>query len=538
MAAWFPREAERLSPATVALIAKYLARHRLRQPPLLDALAAFLLRRAPQMDTKMIQKLVFPFSRTNYRPSNHPELFSQLESVLVQKAAASPLATVNILMSLVQLRHFPLAVLHKVFSPSFLDNVTSNPCGPIVRRYLSLLDVAVALEVQGYDGPRLGPQYHVCMFDGALTADEANHKYSYKGLVAEALRQLVGEEGYRQDAVVPPGYCADFLLQASGHLGAVLPRTSPAAAHLDPPDLQALASNTPSRSPSGQQGPGSPSAGRLLLPGGGGPCPLAPQGSRSLREEPPCSTAPCSSSPVLLPEPQLDLPEERRLLLATPGGTPGAAPGGTEAAAEEIHRIVLSVNDKWHYCQDSTVLVGSRAMRDRHLLLLGYHLVQVRGGFPSLLPPGGGLLSLACGAAGSPWWVMTGACHSSLGVETPPPCFIPLNLSVVGLTPALSGAAGGGGGAFGGEETSLPASVLPCNAAAFHGPGESAWRGGGQAVPLPETETTRPAGPSVSLGRQLPLRLLLLLLLRKGVSVLGPSGCTSGPAGGSDAAGA
>lgn len=30
---------------------------------------------------------------------------------------------------------------------------------------------------------------------------------SYKGLVAEALRQLVGEECYRQDEVLPPGYC-------------------------------------------------------------------------------------------------------------------------------------------------------------------------------------------------------------------------------------------------------------------------------------------------------------------------------------------
>ena len=34
---------------------------------------------------------------------------------------------------------------------------------------------------------------------------------SYKGLVAEALRQLVGEECYRQDEVLPPGYCTGSL---------------------------------------------------------------------------------------------------------------------------------------------------------------------------------------------------------------------------------------------------------------------------------------------------------------------------------------
>lgn len=49
-------------------------------------------------------------------------------------------------------------------------------------------------------------------------------------------------------------------------------------------------------------------------------------------------------------------------------------------------RVVLSVNDKWHYCQNSDILVGSRAMRDRHLRLLGYCLVQVSGGCPFLSP--------------------------------------------------------------------------------------------------------------------------------------------------------
>lgn len=40
-------------------------------------------------------------------------------------------------------------------------------------------------------------------------------------------------------------------------------------------------------------------------------------------------------------------------------------------------RVIMSVNDKWHYCHNSDVLVGSRAMRDRHLQLLGYIILQV-----------------------------------------------------------------------------------------------------------------------------------------------------------------
>ena len=74
----------------------------------------------------MIQKLVFPFSRMSYRPANEQQLFSKLEVVLELKALSSPLATVNILMSLFQLGHFPSLVLHRVFSPTFISNVTSQ----------------------------------------------------------------------------------------------------------------------------------------------------------------------------------------------------------------------------------------------------------------------------------------------------------------------------------------------------------------------------------------------------------------------------
>ncbi|NXP71202.1 FASTK kinase, partial [Ramphastos sulfuratus] len=301
MAEWLPRKAENLTPYTMALIAKYVARHRLREPRLLDTIANFLLKRGEQLDSKVIQKLVFPFSRMNYRPSNHSELFPKLEAILEQKAGSSPLATVNILMSMFQLSHFPQSVLHQVFSPAFITNVMSSPYALIVRRYLSLLDAAVELEFRQYRGPRLDPRYRVLMFEHALTADEANRKYSYKGLVAEALRQLVGEECYRQDEVLPPGYCTDFLLWVN-RSGTVLPLSCVPAASKAPPAL----------------GTAAPAA-------------------LSLRSS----------------------------VLALTSDLQDFAP------------VVLSVNDKWHYCQNSDILVGSRAMRDRHLRLLGYCLVQV-----------------------------------------------------------------------------------------------------------------------------------------------------------------
>lgn len=45
----------------------------------------------------------------------------------------------------------------------------------------------------------------------------------------------------------------------------------------------------------------------------------------------------------------------------------------------------MSVNDKWHYCHNCEVLVGSRAMRDRHLRLMGYIILQVSHSLPAHL---------------------------------------------------------------------------------------------------------------------------------------------------------
>ncbi|NXU21135.1 FASTK kinase, partial [Pardalotus punctatus] len=317
MAEWLPRKAENLTPYTMALIAKYVARHRLREPRLLDTIANFLLKRGEQLDSKVIQKLVFPFSRMNYRPSNHGELFPKLEAILEQKAGSSPLATVNILMSMFQLSHFPQSVLHQVFSPAFITNVMSSPYALIVRRYLSLLDAAVELEFREYSGPRLDPRYRVLMFEHALTADEANRKYR-RGLVAEALRQLVGEECYRQDEVLPPGYCTDFLLWIN-HSGTVLPLSRVPAASRAPPAM--------------------------------------------------------SPATVSLRSSVLALTSELQDFAPFAPETPSSPPGPRESG--RAGRVVLSVNDKWHYCQNSDILVGSRAMRDRHLRLLGYCLVQL-----------------------------------------------------------------------------------------------------------------------------------------------------------------
>nr|XP_057922873.1 fas-activated serine/threonine kinase [Doryrhamphus excisus] len=462
-----PKKEESISAYTMALIAKYIARHRLRETQLLDTIADFLVKRAEYLDSKVIQKLVFPFSRMSYRPSNDDKFFSRLEEVVELKALSSPLATVNILMSLFQLGHFPSLVLHRVFSPAFISNVTNSPYALIVRRYLSLLDAAIELEYHDYTGPRLHHSHKVLMFDHALTADEVNRKYSYKGLVAEALRQLLGQHHYKQDQVLPPGYYTDFVLWMDSS-GRVLPiQSNPPLALGSTPVACGCSKRVPQvpdhihkfssatlpeecdqkpeeicKTTDGAQEPfqsqhmyntagATVSSGPCCLGDGSAPADygsysvpvveyyssvakehsLESQDSSTLSsppsDGPPPATAPgpadgaapnsifqFSIGKILEDEADTGPPDDQGKELSeeakrNDGSTadegcpslarlsPTGVPEPNMAEEKHIRRLVVSVNDKWHYCHNSDVLVGSRAMRDRHLKLLGYVILQL-----------------------------------------------------------------------------------------------------------------------------------------------------------------
>uniref|UniRef100_A0A8C0PEM3 Fas activated serine/threonine kinase n=1 Tax=Canis lupus familiaris TaxID=9615 RepID=A0A8C0PEM3_CANLF len=284
---------EELTPHVMVLLAQHLARHRLREPQLLEAIAHFLVVQEAQLSSKVVQKLVLPFGRLNYLPLEQ-QFMPCLERILAREAGVAPLATVNILMSLCQLRCLPFRALHFVFSPGFINHISGTPHAFIVRRYLSLLDTAVELELPGYRGPRLPRRQQVPIFPQPLITDRARCKYSHKDIVAEGLRQLLGEEKYRQDLTVPPGYCTDFLLCVSSS-GAVLPvRTQ------DP-----------------------------FLPYPPRSCPQGQAASQSTTHDP-------------------------------------------------AQRVVLMLRERWHFCRDGQVLLGSRALRERHLGLMGYQLLPMR----------------------------------------------------------------------------------------------------------------------------------------------------------------
>lgn len=48
-----PRKVDSITPYTMALIAKYIARHRLRETQLLDTIAEFLVKKGEYLDSKV-----------------------------------------------------------------------------------------------------------------------------------------------------------------------------------------------------------------------------------------------------------------------------------------------------------------------------------------------------------------------------------------------------------------------------------------------------------------------------------------------------
>ena len=48
-----PKKVDSITPYTMALIAKYVARHRLRETRLLDTIADFLVKKAEYLDSKV-----------------------------------------------------------------------------------------------------------------------------------------------------------------------------------------------------------------------------------------------------------------------------------------------------------------------------------------------------------------------------------------------------------------------------------------------------------------------------------------------------
>lgn len=95
---------------------------------------------------------------------------------------------------------------------------TGTPHALIVRRYLSLLDTAVELELPGYRGPRLPRRQQVPIFPQPLITDRARCKYRWAGSLGQGEGEPEKHSRIARDhsQPVPPPVCLAVLEGRNG----------------------------------------------------------------------------------------------------------------------------------------------------------------------------------------------------------------------------------------------------------------------------------------------------------------------------------
>ncbi|XP_070536163.1 FAST kinase domain-containing protein 3, mitochondrial-like [Ptychodera flava] len=208
-----PQHIDSIPQRVFELLAKYLSHHAVRSAPLLESLSQYIVQRDSDLGLDDLQRLILPIGKLNYLPENYEEFFSMVEEVILKDMEDSPVATVNVMMSLAQMRSFPIAVLDKMFTQEFVNRIFDGSYQfEDIKLKLCLIDQAVEFDFPTYDGPRLPADIKVSAF---YNTDQSYHQKNnpYLGHVKTAIDEIVGgEDYYLYQPVLAPGCYADFEL--------------------------------------------------------------------------------------------------------------------------------------------------------------------------------------------------------------------------------------------------------------------------------------------------------------------------------------
>ncbi|XP_076064475.1 FAST kinase domain-containing protein 3, mitochondrial-like [Oratosquilla oratoria] len=145
-------------PSLVSVIMDYSVKTRFRSPEILEIAAQYFVRKADVLTVPQISSMFKPFGLLYYEPKNAHDLFLTLEELLEDKFVQFPSNTmIDMLLSCVYLKRYPVNFVKKVFNPYFFDKIHSLESGEIrlTRTKLKVFDRAMTLECPSYNGPML-----------------------------------------------------------------------------------------------------------------------------------------------------------------------------------------------------------------------------------------------------------------------------------------------------------------------------------------------------------------------------------------------
>ncbi|XP_068244474.1 FAST kinase domain-containing protein 3, mitochondrial-like [Palaemon carinicauda] len=152
------RKGKDMSPDLVSVIMDYCAKMRIRSPEILDSAGDFFIRKASILTVPHINSICRAYGLLNYEPPNASAFFLTFESYVDEKFVQfPPNVMVDLLLSCVYLKRYPLNFVKKVFNPYFFDRIHTLEASDLrlTRTKLKVLDQALTLEAPNYSGPML-----------------------------------------------------------------------------------------------------------------------------------------------------------------------------------------------------------------------------------------------------------------------------------------------------------------------------------------------------------------------------------------------
>lgn len=215
------RKGKNNDPDLVSVIMDYCVKMRIRSPEVLDSAGEFFIKKASTLTVPHINSIGRAYGLLNYEPPNASSFFLTFESYVDEKFVQfPPNVMVDLLLSCVYLKRYPLNFVKKVFNPYFFDRIHTLDASDmrLTRTKLKVLDQALTLEAPNYSGPMLPKDISAKSFWRDARVMRCVN------MIQPALIEIVGaEERIVPSAILPnfPGtelYVIDCVVDMAGKL--------------------------------------------------------------------------------------------------------------------------------------------------------------------------------------------------------------------------------------------------------------------------------------------------------------------------------
>ncbi|XP_050542455.1 FAST kinase domain-containing protein 3, mitochondrial-like [Daktulosphaira vitifoliae] len=145
------------NPSLLVEIMKYSSKFNIQSEKIFDGCAKYLVNFNQQLNPSQIRDIFWPFGQLNYKPKCPINFWKTIENIMNKEFFNfKSHETLDMLIACVFLEKHPLNFIHRVFNPSFLQQLYDEG-GQIdhTKMKLKLIDQCMTLECKHFQGPVL-----------------------------------------------------------------------------------------------------------------------------------------------------------------------------------------------------------------------------------------------------------------------------------------------------------------------------------------------------------------------------------------------